>query len=182
MNSDSHRDLDERDRRITRDDANPDPISGEPGSHPVGTGVGAAGLGAAGAAMGGIIGGPIGAVIGAAGGAVAGGLMGKGIAESIDPTIEDAYWRENYVTRSYYNSDYNYNDYQPAYRAGFEGYANYAQTGRTYDQVEPDLRRDYEARYPNARLGWSDARYASRDAWDRVHSVHGDTRAHRDVR
>ncbi|NES97400.1 MAG: hypothetical protein F6K32_19700 [Desertifilum sp. SIO1I2] len=178
MNPDRHRDLDDRDRKVTHPDANPDPISGEPGSHPVGTGVGAAGLGAVGAALGGVIAGPVGAVVGAAGGAVAGGLMGKGIAESVDPTVEDAYWRENYVTRRYYNSAYDYNDYQPAYRMGFEGYAKYANTGRSYDEFEPELQRDYETRYPDARLRWPEARYASRDAWDRVHhNTRRETRA-----
>ena len=37
-------------------DSNPDPITGAPGSHPVGTGLGAAGAGAAGAAIGATIG------------------------------------------------------------------------------------------------------------------------------
>src|SRR6476660_6377995 len=96
-------------------DANPDPITGAPGSHPVGTGVGAAGGGVAGAAAGaGIgsvvpgIGTAVGGVIGAAVGAIAGGGAGHAIAEQIDPTAEDAYWRENYRTRPYYASDSSY--------------------------------------------------------------------------
>ena len=55
-------------------DLNRDPITGAPGSHPVGTGLGAAGGGAAGAAIGTAVGGPVGAVVGAAAGAVVGGL------------------------------------------------------------------------------------------------------------
>ena len=55
----------------TNTDKNQDPISGEPGSHPVGTGIGAA-LGGAGAAAG-IVAGPAGAVVGAMAGAIAGG-------------------------------------------------------------------------------------------------------------
>src|SRR5204863_3392131 len=43
-------------------DANRDPITGEPGSHPVGTAVGGAGGAATGAAVGGALGGPVGAV------------------------------------------------------------------------------------------------------------------------
>ena len=82
------------DRKIGAD-ANRDPITGTPGAHPVGTGVGAAGGAAAGAAIG-AIGGPIGAAVGLVAGAVAGGLAGKGVAETIDPTVEDAYWRKNY--------------------------------------------------------------------------------------
>ena len=61
----------------------PDPITGEPGAHPVGVGVGALGAGAAGAAIG-SIGGPIGMLIGAAIGAVAGGLAGKEVAATAD--------------------------------------------------------------------------------------------------
>src|SRR3954469_20482519 len=78
------------DRDRTSKDMNPDPITGAPGSHPVGTGVGAAGGGAAGAAIGSMAG-PIGTAVGAVVGAVAGGLAGKGAAEAIDPTAEDAY-------------------------------------------------------------------------------------------
>lgn len=44
----------------------------------------------------------IGAAVGAvAGGPAGGGLGGKGVAEVIDPTREDAYWRENYSDRPY---------------------------------------------------------------------------------
>lgn len=32
-------------------------------------------------------------------GAVVGGLSGKGVAESVDPAVEDACWRENYASR-----------------------------------------------------------------------------------
>jgi phage tail tape-measure protein len=68
--------------------ANRDPITGTPGAHPVGTGVGAfAGGAAAGAAVG-TVAGPVGTAIGAAVGAVAGGLAGQGVAEEIDPTID----------------------------------------------------------------------------------------------
>lgn len=70
--------------------AHPDPITGEPGAHPVGVGVGALGAGAAGAAIG-SIGGPIGMLIGAAIGAVAGGLAGKEVAATSDtPASEDS--------------------------------------------------------------------------------------------
>ena len=50
-------------------DLNADPITGEPGSHPVGTAVGGLGGAAAGAAIGALAG-PLGALIGGAVGAV----------------------------------------------------------------------------------------------------------------
>jgi uncharacterized protein (TIGR02271 family) len=76
---------------------NRDPLTHESGSHPVGTGLGAAAGGTAGvgaaAATGAAIGtgaGPVGTGIGAAVGAVAGGLAGKAIAEHANPTDDVA--------------------------------------------------------------------------------------------
>jgi phage tail tape-measure protein len=77
---------------------NPDPITGEPGAHPVGVGAGTASGATAGAAIG-ATGGPAGAVIGGIVGGVAGGLTGKALAEVVNPTDEDAYWAEHYVDR-----------------------------------------------------------------------------------
>ncbi len=77
----------QRDRKNvdTVDEANPDPLSGAAGSHPVGTSIGAAGGAAAGASIGAVAG-PVGAAVGTLVGAVAGGLAGKGAAEAINPT------------------------------------------------------------------------------------------------
>src|SRR5688572_33242588 len=100
-----------RDPKNTRD-TNPDPITGEPGAHPIGTGLGAAAGGAAAGAAAGAVGGPVGAAVGAIVGGVAGGLAGKGIAEQIDPTAEDAYWRDEYRNRDYYDDSTTYGDIQ----------------------------------------------------------------------
>src|SRR4051812_5760553 len=99
-------------------DANRDPITDEPGAHPVGVGVGAAAGGMAAGAAVGTVAGPVGTAVGAAVGAVVGGLAGKGVAESIDPTVEDAYWRENYASRDYVEPGRSYSDYGPAYGYG----------------------------------------------------------------
>ncbi len=72
--------------RKNQQDANRDPITGEPGSHPVGTGLGAAAGGAAAGAAVGTVAGPVGTGIGAAVGAVAGGLAGKAAGEHFNPT------------------------------------------------------------------------------------------------
>ena len=93
--------------------ANLDPITGTPGAHPIGTGVGAALGGAAAGAATGTIAGPVGTVIGAAVGAIIGGLAGKGVAESIDPTVEDTYWRGNFSSRPYVQTNSDYQDYGP---------------------------------------------------------------------
>lgn len=152
-------------RNLDNSDENRDPITDAPGAHPLGTGVGATGGGVAGAAIG-AVGGPIGAAVGLAAGAVLGGLAGKGVAEQIDPTVEDAYWREEYGNRPYNNPDAPYESYQSAYRTGYEGFGRYP--GRSYEEVESDLRRDYEAGQNENGLSWERAKQATRDAWERV--------------
>ena len=150
----------------TKTDANRDPITGAPGSHPVGTGVGAAVGGVAAGAAAGSVAGPVGTVVGAAIGAVVGGLAGKGIAESIDPTAEEAYWRENYTSRPYVASGATFDDYGPAYRYGVDSYGRYE--GATFDQAEPELQRDWERARGASSLTWEHAKEATRDSWNRV--------------
>ena len=167
------KDWDRNDRKGR--DTNPDPVTGAPGSHPVGAGVGAAGGGIAGAAAGAAIGSAVpgigtvaGGVIGAVVGGTGGGLAGKAVAEQIDPTAEDAYWRDNYKTRPYYSSGYSYDEYAPAYRYGWESRSQYA--GRSYDDVESSLASGWDKAKANSRLTWEKARDATRDAWNRVES------------
>lgn len=154
-------------------DANRDPITGAPGSHPIGTGLGAA-IGGAGAGIatavagGAIIGstvGPVGTVIGAAVGAVVGGLAGKAVAEAIDPTVEDAYWRDNFSTREYATAG-NYESFRPAYGLAADRFDRYP--GKTFEDVETALAREWPDRRMDSTLEWNDARPAARDAWDRL--------------
>ena len=145
---------------------NRDPITGAPGAHPIGTGVGAVAGGlAAGAATGTVVG-PVGTVVGAAIGAVVGGLAGKGIAESIDPTREEAYWRDEYKNRSYVTPNSTYDDYGPAYGYGVNSYG--AHSGRTFDEAESDLARGWDKAKGNSSLTWDRAKLATKDAWHRV--------------
>ena len=97
---------------------NLDRISGALCAHPYGTGVGAALGGAAAGVAVGTVAGPVGTVLGAAVCAIIGWLAGKGVAELIDPTVEDAYWRTNFSTRSYVAPDAAFDDYGPAYGYG----------------------------------------------------------------
>lgn len=146
--------------------ANLDPITGAPGAHPIGTGVGAAAGGvAAGAAAGSVVG-PVGTVIGAAVGAIIGGLAGKGVAEAIDPTTEAAYWRDNFKDRPYVENATSFDDYGPAYDYGVRSYSRYS--GRSFDDVETDLSRDWDGARGTSNLQWTQARNATRDAWERI--------------
>ncbi len=149
----------------TKADRNADPITGEPGAHPVATGLGAAGAGLAGAAIGTAVAGPVGTIVGAVVGAVAGGYGGKAAGEAIDPTVEDAYWREAHGRQSY-GAGTEFDTYHPAYRVGYEGAARHIEDGMSFEDSEEELRTAYDAGAP--RVTWMQARSASRAAWDRV--------------
>ncbi|HVZ42369.1 MAG TPA: PA2169 family four-helix-bundle protein [Ramlibacter sp.] len=144
---------------------NRDPITGEPGAHPVGTGVGAAGGAAAGAAIGGV-GGPLGMAVGGVAGAVIGAMAGKAAAERVNPTAEEAYWRETYTREPYYESGLGFDDYGPAYRLGVTGRTRYEESDWT--SVEPRLASEWEASRGGSTLDWTRASPAARAAWDRV--------------
>jgi hypothetical protein len=146
-------------------DANRDPISGAPGAHPIGVGAGATAGAAAGAAVGSVAG-PVGTAVGTAVGAVAGGLAGKGAAEAVNPTQENEYWQSNYASRPYVKKGSSYDAYRPAYEHGWQSYSRYH--GRKFDDVEPDLRRDWENSTYGRTQPWDTAKAAVRDAWHRV--------------
>ena len=143
---------------------NRDPITGAPGAHPVGTGLGAAGGAVAGAAAGSLAG-PAGALVGLVAGAVMGGLGGKAAAEGVNPTIEDAYWRENYSKEAYYDAGRPYDDYAPAYEMGWSGRAA---GGTDFQTAEPALAAEWETRRGASSLGWPKARLATEAAWNRA--------------
>lgn len=155
--------------------------SGDKKDHPAAKGVGAvvggvgggvAGGVAAGAAVGGMTG-PVGAAVGAAVGAVVGAVAGKGIAKAADPAQEEAYWRDNYSTRPYVDRESRFDDYGPAYRYGVDSYSKYP--NRSFDEVEPELGRDWNNSRSGSSLEWERAKHASRDAWHRVErAVPGD--------
>jgi hypothetical protein len=148
------------------DDVNRDPLSGETGAHPLGTGAGAASGGMAGAAVGTVVGGPIGAVIGAVVGAVAGGLAGSGAAEAVNPTAEELFWRESYLREPFYVAGRNYEYYAPGFRAGWEGRVR--NDGRAFDAAEGDLKISYDLGRSELDPTWLEIRPAAQAAWNRV--------------
>ena len=151
----------------TTRDMNPDPITGAPGSHPVGVGVGGAGGALAGAAVGSLAG-PIGMLVGGAVGAIAGAAAGKGAAERLDPTGEADYWQGEYTNRPYYNSAYTYDDYAPAYGVGVGSAVADKYRDRHFNDIEHDLAHDWEIYRGQSRLNWPEASPAARAAWERA--------------
>lgn len=147
-------------------DANRDPITGAPGAHPVGTGMGATGGAVAGAAAG-TIAGPIGAAVGLVGGAIIGALAGKGVAERINPTLEDAHWHENYAREPYVEAGRGYDDYGPAFAAGWTERERYP---AEFAAAEPELAARWESRRGSSTLSWDQARPAAQQSWERVNT------------
>lgn len=155
---------------VDADRANLDPITKEAGSHPVGTGLGAAGAGTAGAIVGTGLAGPIGGVIGAAIGASVGGALGHYAAEAANPTYVavEPVLRRDFASRPY-AADRNYEEYEDAYVFGA---AERERVNAPWtDEVETDLRGRWDTRPisqtdENQRLDWERARPAVRDAWD----------------
>jgi len=148
---------------------------GEYGDHPVGGAAGAvvgavaaaAAVGAAqGAAMGTVAGLP-GMAAGVAIGGVVGALAGKGLAQEINPTTEDAYWSENYKSRPYVDGTQDYTNYGPAYRNGIDAFTK--NEGRTFDEIEPQLSKDWESER-SGNISWDKAKPAARDAYDRLYN------------
>ena len=147
-------------------ETNLDPLTGEPGAHPIGTGLGAALGGAAAGAATGTLAGPLGTVVGAALGAIVGGLAGKSVAETFDPSLEDAYWREHFTAQPYVAAGASFDDYGPAYGYGGSSYGRHL--GRNFDELDADLGRDWLGARGISNLDWALARHAVRDGWVRV--------------
>ncbi len=158
-------------RTISEAQANTDLITGSPGAHPVGVGVGAIGVGAVVGAVGGVLGGPVGMAAGAVIGATVGGLAGKAAAEAVDPTIELAYWRKTHGTMPYASSAYAFDEFEPAYRYGWESFSKDADKSRTFESVESDLSRGWDHAKGSSRLAWKHAKHATRHAWTRMQNA-----------
>jgi hypothetical protein len=144
-------------------DEHRDPLTGEPGAHPVGVGVGTAVGGAAAVATGAALGsalGPVGTAVGVVAGGIAGALVGREVAEAVHPTIEEA----EAVPEEEAPTGVTDEDYRTAYRYGCEARPHHE--GQRFEDAEADLRRGWEG--SGCRLGWDQARQAVRDAWDRT--------------
>jgi uncharacterized protein (TIGR02271 family) len=76
----------------------------------------------------------------------------------------------NADSRRHYDStfettDYDYDQYRPAYGYGHDLAGHESYRGRDWDEVEPDARREWEARNPGT---WDEFKDAVRQGWNRV--------------
>ena len=84
---------------------------------------------------------------------------------AINPTAEEAYWRQAFQREPYYRAEFSYEDYGPAYRVGYT--APVRRHGE-FDQLETELAGDFQQVRGRSRLRWEDAREAARAAWRRA--------------
>lgn len=83
----------------------------------------------------------------------------------IDPRGEDAYWERSYWRERYYKPGLDYEDYAPAYCAGYIGYAQY---GGAFEDAETWMCANWVRIRGDSRLSLDEARLAMRSAWDRL--------------
>ena len=146
----------------------------------VGFGTGAAGGGLAGAAVGGAVAGPVGLAVGAVAGAVAGAYGGTRIADAIYPPEEEQYWREHHAEEEWADKDSSYDQYVTAYRTGYQAYQKYGD--KPYEEVEPELEREYLQSDANRVVSWSRAPPALKAAWRRASGMTGIRKPGRGIR
>ena len=84
----------------------------------------------------------------------------------VDDTQEDTYWRSRFQDEDYFEAGSSYDDYQGAYRTGYQGYGRHG--GKSFDQAEPDLRNEWERAKGATQMGWDKAKHAVKAAWHRV--------------
>ena len=133
--------------------------------HSIGEGTGAVAGAVTGAAIGSAAG-PVGSLVGAVAGGVIGAKAGDSIAGAVNPTEYEDHFKKNYTTTSYYDRSRDWNDYEPAYKYGYQTYGTYR--GRDFDSVEPELERNWDSTRGNSRLAWGEARGAVRDGWHHI--------------
>lgn len=89
---------------------------------------------------------------------------------AINPTAEDAYWRNTFRREPYYKAELGFDDYGPAYRVGYT--APVRRSG-PFAALEEALRGDWAQVKGRSRLSWEEARQAARAAWEHATQASG---------
>ena len=78
---------------------------------------------------------------------------------------DDSDFRSDFQQR-YATTGATYDSYVPAYRYGYDMASNPQYRGKSFDDIESDLRTDYARRYPNS--AWEKMEEAVRYGWNKV--------------
>jgi uncharacterized protein (TIGR02271 family) len=85
-----------------------------------------------------------------------------------DSDADDSYYRKHW-TSNYGSTGGNYDDYAPAYSYGTQMRSDSRYQNRQWDDVESDLRTDWEGRYGSSSGStWEKMKAAVRHGWDKV--------------
>jgi hypothetical protein len=114
----------------------------------------------------GAIGGPVGVVLGGIAGAVGGWWAGRGIADAIT-SDDDVAFRRDFESAPDRVADRPYESVRPAYVAGHLAGRNPEYAGRSFENVEPDLRRGWSDDVVRQCGEWPAMRRYARAAFDR---------------
>ena len=101
----------------------------------------------------------------------AGGPTVPGVGQANAQRLEHAYWRANFSESDYVEQGSSFDDYGPAYDFGVNARGRYP--GRNFDDVESEMACDWVAGRGVSSLSWTNARFAARDAWDRISPPQG---------
>lgn len=83
-------------------------------------------------------------------------------------SYDDEQYYRNHWSSQYASSGGRFDDYDPAYRYGHSMAGSDSYRGQSWEQVEPELRSNWEHTYPQS--AWDDFKAAVRHGWERVTS------------
>ena len=89
----------------------------------------------------------------------------KDVPPKVEAANEELYWREHFAAEPYYDSTFDFDEYLPAWRTGWEGRAKYP--GRSFEEAEGDLQADFNWNRGQSRLLWEQAKPAVRAGFER---------------
>jgi hypothetical protein len=115
----------------------------------------------------GALGGPVGLLLGGLAGAIGGWWAGHGVAGAITSDDEEAF-RRDFEGAPVRLADRSYHDVRPAYVAGHLAARNPDYADRSFEEVEPDLRRGWSADVARHCGEWPAMRRYARTAFDRA--------------
>jgi len=146
-----------RRKSTTGNDMNDDSGTAGTGAKVAAEGVGGVAGAAGGAALGSIVG-PVGTLVGALAGAVGGWWAGKNVAENAgDFDSNEDHYRSHFESNAAGHGDLTYDRARPVYQLGHIASQNPDYVGRSFDDVEPDIKR-----------GWNDDLRSQYGEWDNM--------------
>lgn len=81
-----------------------------------------------------------------------------------DEAGEAAYWKEQYRNEPYFDSNYTFDDYEPAYRIGWENHLQEI----SFENAEGLMEANWESARGGSRLDWEKARAAAKAGYHRI--------------